>query len=128
MQVMYDPKQVDYKQLVEVFLQNHDPTSLNKQGGDQGTQYRSGIYFHNDEQKQIATQVVADSASQYAVSLFHLLKSSQDCVEKPVPKYVQRTERFCLYLGKSSYGCWVACIHSTLHLEDQLCLRTRNKV
>ena len=65
---MYDPKQVDYKQLVEVFLQNHDPTSLNKQGGDQGTQYRSGIYFHNDEQKQIATQVIADSASQYAVS------------------------------------------------------------
>lgn len=65
-QVMYDPKQVNYKQLVEVFLQNHDPTSLNKQGGDQGTQYRSGIYFHNDEQKQIATQVIADSASQYA--------------------------------------------------------------
>ena len=68
LQVMYDPSQVDYKKLVEVFLEHHDPTLLNRQGGDTGTQYRSGVYFHNDEQKQIATQVIADAASAFAVS------------------------------------------------------------
>lgn len=65
---MYDPKQVDYKQLLQVFLDNHDPTSMNKQGGDKGTQYRSAIYFHASEQRRIAQQVLADAASSYAVS------------------------------------------------------------
>jgi len=55
---MYD-KQTDYKQLLKIFLENHDPTSLNKQGGDAGTQYRSGLYFHTEEQRQIAEEVMA---------------------------------------------------------------------
>ena len=68
LQVMYDPQQVDYQKLIQVFLEHHDPTLLNRQGGDQGTQYRSGVYFHNDEQKQIATKVIEEAASAYAVS------------------------------------------------------------
>ncbi|DBA75910.1 hypothetical protein WJX79_007111 [Trebouxia sp. C0005] len=64
-QVMYDPKQTDYKQLLKVFLENHDPTSLNKQGGDAGTQYRSGLYFHTEEQRQIAEEVMAEAAPSY---------------------------------------------------------------
>lgn len=66
-QVMYDPKQTDYKQLLKVFLENHDPTSLNKQGGDAGTQYRSGLYFHTEEQRQIAEEVVAEAAPSFEV-------------------------------------------------------------
>ena len=67
LQVAYDPKDTDYKQLVKTFLKEHDPTLLNRQGGDSGTQYRSGIYFHSDEQRQIAERVIQEAASDYQV-------------------------------------------------------------
>ena len=50
----YDPKKVSYDELLEVFWKTHDPTTLNKQGADEGTQYRSVIFYHNDEQKRLA--------------------------------------------------------------------------
>lgn len=53
-QIQYDPKIVSYAELLEVFWKTHDPTTLNRQGNDVGTQYRSVIYYHNDEQKQLA--------------------------------------------------------------------------
>src|SRR6187551_1278355 len=51
-QVAYDPKKVTYDELLEIFWQTHDPTTLNRQGADEGTQYRSVIFYHDDEQKQ----------------------------------------------------------------------------
>jgi peptide-methionine (S)-S-oxide reductase len=53
-QVTYDPARVNYASLLEIFWQTHDPTTLNKQGADEGTQYRSVVFFHNDEQKKLA--------------------------------------------------------------------------
>lgn len=53
-EVEYDPNQVSYDELLEVFWNNHNPTTLNRQGPDIGTQYRSAIFFHNDEQKNTA--------------------------------------------------------------------------
>jgi peptide-methionine (S)-S-oxide reductase len=53
-QVVYEPNKITYDELLEVFFEVHDPTSLNRQGADVGTQYRSAIFFHNDEQKQKA--------------------------------------------------------------------------
>lgn len=53
-QVIYNPEVVSYKELLEVFWTVHDPTTLNRQGADVGTQYRSVIYYHSDEQKQLA--------------------------------------------------------------------------
>jgi peptide-methionine (S)-S-oxide reductase len=53
-QVQYETDKISYDELLEVFFQVHDPTSLNKQGADEGTQYRSVIFYHNDEQKQKA--------------------------------------------------------------------------
>lgn len=53
-QVVYDPSVISYADLLEVFWATHDPTTLNRQGNDIGTQYRSVIFFHNDAQKQIA--------------------------------------------------------------------------
>jgi peptide-methionine (S)-S-oxide reductase len=53
-QVLYDPAQVSYEKLLEVFWQAHDPTQLNRQGPDVGTQYRSSIFFHTPEQEQAA--------------------------------------------------------------------------
>jgi len=53
-QITFDPAVVTYDELLEVFWKTHDPTTLNKQGNDVGTQYRSVIFYHNDEQKQKA--------------------------------------------------------------------------
>lgn len=53
-QVEYDPAAVSYDRLLEVFWENHDPTTLNRQGPDVGTQYRSAIFYHTPEQKDVA--------------------------------------------------------------------------
>lgn len=55
-QITFDPKIISYSQLLDVFWHTHDPTTLNRQGEDIGTQYRSVIFYHNDEQKRIAEE------------------------------------------------------------------------
>ena len=59
-QIYFDPQQISFEKLLDVFWVAHDPTTLNRQGPDIGTQYRSGIYFHNDEQKKSAKQSIKD--------------------------------------------------------------------
>jgi peptide-methionine (S)-S-oxide reductase len=54
--ITYDPAVISYKELLEIFWKTHDPTTLNRQGADVGTQYRSVIYYNNDEQKQLAEE------------------------------------------------------------------------
>ena len=53
-EVEYDPEKVSYEQLLDVFWAAHDPTTLNRQGPDRGTQYRSAVFVHDDEQQMIA--------------------------------------------------------------------------
>jgi len=53
-QIVYDSKVITYPELLEVFWKTHDPTTLNRQGNDSGTQYRSAIFYHNEEQKKLA--------------------------------------------------------------------------
>ena len=55
-QVTYDPVQVSYAELLEVFWKTHDPTTLNRQGNDFGPQYRSVIFYHDDQQRQLAEE------------------------------------------------------------------------
>jgi peptide-methionine (S)-S-oxide reductase len=57
--VAYDPSKVSYRDLLKVFFEEHDPTQGMRQGNDVGTQYRSGIYFSNDAQKEVAEQALA---------------------------------------------------------------------
>ena len=53
-QITFDPKIISFKELLEIFWKTHDPTTLNRQGNDTGTQYRSAIFYHSDEQKELA--------------------------------------------------------------------------
>jgi peptide-methionine (S)-S-oxide reductase len=58
-QVTYDPAVISYRELLEIFFTIHDPTTLNRQGADSGTQYRSAIFYHSPSQKAEAEQMVA---------------------------------------------------------------------
>jgi len=63
-QVRFDPNVVSYRNLLNVFFAIHDPTTLNRQGADIGTQYRSTIFYHDDEQKKVAEEVIKDLNAQ----------------------------------------------------------------
>jgi peptide-methionine (S)-S-oxide reductase len=63
-QVDFDPHQITYSDLLDVFFATHDPTTLNRQGHDVGTQYRSAIFYHDDAQKQEAERVIGELTEQ----------------------------------------------------------------
>jgi len=64
-QVVFDPKTLTYAQLLEWFWQSHDPTQLNRQGADVGTQYRSAIFFHSPEQQAVAAAAVVKAQKDF---------------------------------------------------------------
>lgn len=65
-QIEFDPSKITYKDLIEWFWLAHDPTTLNRQGADEGTQYRSIILYHSDEQKKIAEQSKAEAQKDWS--------------------------------------------------------------
>lgn len=58
-QLKYDPKVVSFEDILEIFWNTHDPTTLNRQGADEGTQYRSAVFYHSEEQKAVAEKYKA---------------------------------------------------------------------
>ena len=64
-EITYEPKKVSYDKLLDVFWQNHNPTQLNRQGPDVGTQYRSVIFYHSKEQKEKATKSLKEEQKKY---------------------------------------------------------------
>lgn len=58
--VTFDPNEISFKEILQVFFSVHDPTTLNRQGNDIGTSYRSAIFYHSDEQKRIAEEVIRE--------------------------------------------------------------------
>lgn len=63
-QIEFNPDQVSYRKLLEVFFSLHDPTQLNRQGPDIGTQYRSAIFYHDEEQHRVARELIAELESE----------------------------------------------------------------
>ena len=59
-EIRFDPNEISFKELLQVVFAVHDPTTLNRQGNDVGTQYRSAIFYHNDEQRRIAEETVKE--------------------------------------------------------------------
>jgi peptide-methionine (S)-S-oxide reductase len=59
-QVTFDPEAVSFREILEVFFTIHDPTTLNRQGADVGPQYRSAIFYHDEEQRRVAEEVISD--------------------------------------------------------------------
>ena len=67
-QIGFDPEVLPYEKLLEIFFHLHDPTTLNRQGADEGTQYRSAIFYHNEKQKEVAERVRDEIADE---GVFH---------------------------------------------------------
>jgi len=63
-QIKYDPSVINYRELLDIFFYTHDPTTLNRQGNDIGTQYRSAIFYHNEDQKAAAEQIISQLTSE----------------------------------------------------------------
>jgi peptide-methionine (S)-S-oxide reductase len=80
-QVHFDPNVVSYRDLLNVFFAIHDPTTLNRQGADVGTQYRSAIFFHDDDQKKIAEELIKDL-------------NAQKIWDKPIVTKVEKLDKF----------------------------------
>ena len=83
--IEFDPAAISYREILEVFFVIHDPTQLNRQGNDAGTQYRSAVFIHSDEQQRIATEVIAELQSQLAGKVVTEVR--------PVPDYY-RAEKY----------------------------------
>ena len=80
-QVHFDPNIVSYRDLLNVFFAIHDPTTLNRQGADVGTQYRSAIFYHDEEQKKIAEELIKDL-------------NAQQIWDKPIVTQVEKLDKF----------------------------------
>jgi peptide-methionine (S)-S-oxide reductase len=76
--VTYDPERITLREVLEIFFHIHDPTTLNRQGNDTGTQYRSGIYFESPEQERVAREVLAEANAAHGGRVVTELKPLAD--------------------------------------------------
>lgn len=79
-QIIFDLDKITFKQLLEVFFKTHDPTTLNRQGADEGTQYRSSVFYHSQEQKETAAKIIKelDTSGAYSNKIVTLLEPISD--------------------------------------------------
>ena len=91
-QLKFDPSVISYKDILAVFMTTHDPTTLNRQGADVGTQYRSVIYYHSEQQKETAEQVLEEMKAYYDEPIVTELS--------PAPEFYPATEENQDYYNK----------------------------
>jgi peptide-methionine (S)-S-oxide reductase len=98
--VVFDPKQISYNDLLKVFWENHDPTEGMRQGGDVGTQYRSGIYYYNEEQNEAAERT--RDAYQEQLTAAGYGKITTEIL--PAPEFYYAEDYHQQYLSKNPDG------------------------
>ena len=76
-EVTFDPKKASYEKLLEVFWQNHNPTQMNRQGPDVGTQYRSAIFYHNAKQKDFAMKSIKEEQKKHDKKIVTEIKQAE---------------------------------------------------
>ena len=97
-EVDYDPQEVSYEELLKIFWNNHNPTTLNRQGPDVGKQYRSAVFFHTPEQKKVAIEM-KEKLNPIAREKF---QSDIDTEIKPASDFYRAEEYHQQYFAKSS--------------------------
>jgi len=101
-QMLYNPAVVSYKELLMVLFDRMDPTTLNRQGNDRGTQYRSGVYYHSEEQKKIALEFIKEVQPKYSEKIVVEVKQAEkfwpaeDYHQKYLEKGSQKAAKGCL--------------------------------
>ncbi|KAL3162171.1 hypothetical protein ABBQ32_009877 [Trebouxia sp. C0010 RCD-2024] len=105
-QVYYDPQETDYPALLDCFFEHVDPTTVNRQGNDMGTQYRSGIYYHNEEQKAAAEKAIEEVNKKLQSNAFRRVLGSKVVSElQPASDYYVAEDYHQQYLEKGgNYG------------------------
>jgi peptide-methionine (S)-S-oxide reductase len=98
--VVFDPKQVSYTDLLKVFWENHDPTQGMRQGGDVGTQYRSGIYYYDDEQREAAERTRDAYQQRLAAAGYGAITTEI----QPAPEFYYAEDYHQQYLSKNLDG------------------------
>lgn len=102
--VRFDPARVSYRELLEIFFTLHDPTTLNRQGNDAGTQYRSAIFFHDAEQKAQAEALIARLTAEKAFDRPIVTEVSEASTFWPAENYHQRyydqnpNQPYCMFV------------------------------
>jgi peptide-methionine (S)-S-oxide reductase len=98
--VVFDPKQISYADLLKLFWENHDPTQGMRQGGDVGTQYRSGIYYYDDEQREAAEQTRDAYQQQLSAAGYGTITTEI----LPAPEFYYAEDYHQQYLSKNPDG------------------------
>ena len=98
-QIEFDPKKIPYEKLLDIFWQNHDPTQLNRQGPDFGSQYRSAIFYHDEKQKEAAikSKEILEKSKKYSKPIATEIMPAKDFYK--AEEYHQR------YKQKQSFCC-----------------------
>ncbi|RTY95390.1 peptide-methionine (S)-S-oxide reductase MsrA [Flavobacterium sp. GT3R68] len=103
-QITFDPKEVSFGELLEIFFATHDPTTLNRQGNDVGTQYRSEIFYHNEAQKMLSEEYIALMTSENTFGKRIMTKVSAAPKFYEAEEYHQnyynqnKTQSYCSYV------------------------------
>ena len=98
LEITYDPTKINYDALLEVFFRHHDPTTLNRQGNDIGTQYRSTVFYHSPEQKESAQRTVD------ILEKARIFKKPIVTTLEPASKFYRAEEYHQKYLKKNPMG------------------------
>jgi len=93
-QVTFDPARISYREILEIFFSVHDPTTLNQQGADIGTQYRSAIFYHNERQRAIAKELIEE------LNRAHLWKETIVTQIVPLDKFYPAEDYHCEYFSR----------------------------